>query len=477
MANLSGSDIRNALSAVPGAVGGQMRSFDELAAGANAALAQAPLGLTAEGAAAFLATMAQESAWFRTTEEYAKNGRYAPYIGRTFQQVTWKDNYRAFGKWLNDKGLLNDTEYFVNNPKALADYKWAWLGGVWYFEYKLLWDEANSGDFLGVQKGVNLGSPKSPHTPAGWATRKKAYDGFLRVVTEVLSDSDNIVKDSSPMTDYVPDSNRKPPSSDRPAFAVRFYAKTRISMLGFATTERGWAMHLEACKLYTARTGKKAPGITQGGWSNSVGASAGTHAREGFDWATAPLTDQENRIWQECCRTVGFADWWRRALRGVWSEHNHGVPKDGILSPSAAAQVKAFKLGRNGLAGNGADTSIGAFRNVTFETYLADRDAPKVKINGKFYADFGPLSVRVLNEGWKDGSFSRRTYVIQDWLASLGLYKSKLDGIAGPMTKAAFNEFRRQYLKWNEEDSTGLPGIKSVEWLRKFVNSARKVTQ
>ena len=90
---------------IPGAYGRQVTSTAVLADGANEALRTAPPGLTVQGAAAFLATMAQESASFRATEEYAKNGRYAPYIGRTFEMVTWSSNYRTFGYWCRDEGL------------------------------------------------------------------------------------------------------------------------------------------------------------------------------------------------------------------------------------------------------------------------------------------------------------------------------------------------------------------------------------
>lgn len=463
--SITETHIRKALQAVPGALGGQMKSLSELAEGANSALLQAPAGLTVKGAAAFLATMAQESAWFRTTEEYDKTQPYAPYIGRTFEQITWENNYLLFGLWCKAKGLLADPEQFVKNPKSLADYKWAWLGGVWYFEHAKLWDEANSGNFLGVQKGVNLGDTKSPHTPAGWATRKAAYEAFLSIGDDLMPGR----------TVYVVDSKRKPPPSDRPKFTVKKYPVVKKKINGYWTTDRGWAMYLEACKLYTAKTGKKAPGITQGGWNNTVGASAGTHSREAFDFATAALTDEQNRIWERCCRTVGFASWWRRVLKGVWSEHNHSLPKGGILVSGAVAQVKAFALKRDGLAGNRPDPTIGSLAGATFEKYLTARDAPKHKINGKVYADFGDLSVKALNEAWVSGEFSRRVYVIQDWLNQLGLYKAGLDGDPGMLTKGAFNEFRRKYLGWNESDSTGLPGIKSVEWLCKFVNSSRKV--
>jgi len=185
---LTGANIRAALAAV-GAVGGQMTSFDNLAAGANDALRRAPAGLTAAGAAAFLATMAQESAYFRTTTEYsAGRNRYSPYDGRTFEMLTWEPNYRGFGQWCKTKGLVTDSECFVKNPRSLADYRWAWDGGVWFFQHNGLWKYANRGDFLSVSQGVNGGNGTigSSWKPSGWNARRAMYDSFLRLGSALL---------------------------------------------------------------------------------------------------------------------------------------------------------------------------------------------------------------------------------------------------------------------------------------------------
>ncbi|HEY3472416.1 MAG TPA: hypothetical protein VGL47_45275, partial [Amycolatopsis sp.] len=185
---LTGANIRAALNAV-GAVGGQMTSLDNLAAGANDALRRAPAGLTAPGAAAFLATMAQESAYFRTTTEYsAGRNRYSPYDGRTFEMLTWESNYRGFGQWCKARGLVSDSECFVKNPKSLADYRWAWDGGVWFFAHNGLWSYANRGDFLAVSQGVNGGNGTigSSWKPSGWNARRAMYDSFLRLGDALL---------------------------------------------------------------------------------------------------------------------------------------------------------------------------------------------------------------------------------------------------------------------------------------------------
>jgi putative chitinase len=181
---LTGAMLKSIAGAVPGGASGkQVASWDALAKDCNDACVL--LGFTTyKGYATFIANNCQESGYFRTTEEYAKNGPYAPYIGRTFIQVTWKTNYAAFGKYAVSKKLegLTDPNYFVNNPKRLADVKWAWWGPCWYFSKswggKTLVQIADTSKMpnVAVAKAINMGSPTSPHTPSGMRTRDALYD-------------------------------------------------------------------------------------------------------------------------------------------------------------------------------------------------------------------------------------------------------------------------------------------------------------
>lgn len=185
---VAGPVIRAALDAV-GARTGQIRTDAVLAAGATDALRQAPPGLTVSGAASFLATQAQESDYFRTTEEYnAEDADYAPYWGATFEQVTWKTNYGAFGQWCHDRKLVGDPQIFVRDPKALTAYEWAWLGGVWFFERFGLWRYANAGDHYAVSQGVNRGpnSIGTPATPRHWPARLAMFEAFRAAGTALL---------------------------------------------------------------------------------------------------------------------------------------------------------------------------------------------------------------------------------------------------------------------------------------------------
>lgn len=189
---VTGAVIRDALAAV-GAVGGQIGTFDELAAGADAALCRvdsgrASAGLTAAGAASFLADKAQESAYFRTTTEYGSGQRYAPYVGRTFQQISWSANYRLFGRWCAARGLVDDPETFVRDPASLSDHAWAWLGGTWYFEANDLWRCANAGDHYAVSQGVNRGAGAIGTTaaPLHWPARSRMFEAFRRAGDALL---------------------------------------------------------------------------------------------------------------------------------------------------------------------------------------------------------------------------------------------------------------------------------------------------
>lgn len=196
---LSGEVIRAALAAA-GAVGKQIRSFDELAAGAAGALRQAPAGLTPAGAAAFLATCAIESAWFRTTVEYGSSLRYDPYRGRTFVQLTWEANYLGFGRWCHARGLVADPLVFVRDPVQLGAFAFAWLGPVYYFEVTRLWEWANAGDFRRVSQAVNGGRSRAgtAFLPHGMGDRQAMYEVFLRAGADLLPASPSPTPRSAP---------------------------------------------------------------------------------------------------------------------------------------------------------------------------------------------------------------------------------------------------------------------------------------
>ncbi|OII61216.1 hypothetical protein BJP40_06730 [Streptomyces sp. CC53] len=96
---------------------------------------------------------------------------------------------------------------------------------------------------------------------------------------------------------------------------------------------------------------------TQGSWSTSVAASAGTHAGGGVvDLVPANNTNVA------ALRAVGFAAWNRGAAWGSpsFAPHIHAVAiGDPTASPAAQAQVASFFAGGNGLANGGPDNFAG----------------------------------------------------------------------------------------------------------------------
>ena len=169
--------------------GGQIESLDALAAGCNQALHAG--GVTdPRQAAAFLATQMFESAYFRTSSEYlgapgttyrANQNRYYPYIGRTFEQITWRENYAAMGAWAAQHRLngVTDPDIFVKAPTLLGTAPWYWLGGTWFWSAKGLWAVAKTGDFARVTQIVNGGT-------SGLAARTVIYNALLQYGSALL---------------------------------------------------------------------------------------------------------------------------------------------------------------------------------------------------------------------------------------------------------------------------------------------------
>lgn len=117
----------------------------------------------------------------------------------------------------------------------------------------------------------------------------------------------------------------------------------------------------------------------QGGYSNSVSASAGTHGRAAVDISCAGLsTRQCNQIVRKM-RKVGFAAWRRDTSEGPWIRHIHAVPIGGNLSAAAHRQVHAYKRGRNGLVNNRRDRHTRRYRKNTWEKYNRRKNQRKKK--------------------------------------------------------------------------------------------------
>lgn len=136
---------------------------------------------TVNRAAMFLAQIGHESVSLRYTEEIQKIARYSPYIGRTFIQITWDYNYRAFGQYAVAHHIhgLTDPARFVNHPAELAADAWAWYGAVWYWTTHNLNAPSDARDFNTVTRIINGGTN-------GWDDRLNRYKLNLGLGNAIL---------------------------------------------------------------------------------------------------------------------------------------------------------------------------------------------------------------------------------------------------------------------------------------------------
>ncbi len=94
--------------------------------------------------------------------------------------------------------------------------------------------------------------------------------------------------------------------------------------------------------------------LMQGSWSNSVGASGGTHSGAGAMDVWPANGDWKAAV--DLIRGLGGIAWHRTPAQGNWAEHIHSItPGVPGLSANAQAQVSNFRSGYNGLVGNGPD--------------------------------------------------------------------------------------------------------------------------
>lgn len=130
--------------------------------------------------------------------------------------------------------------------------------------------------------------------------------------------------------------------------AVRMNERT-AAMLANA---RGWLTSNGGCPPTRASSRN----VTQGSYSRSVSASAGTHDGGGaLDLSVAGLSATQRARLVRALREAGFAAWLRK--RPTFdSDHVHALAiGDPDLPASARNQVEAYFNGRDGLVGNRRD--------------------------------------------------------------------------------------------------------------------------
>lgn len=116
--------------------------------------------------------------------------RYDPYRGRGYIQVTWKENYDAFGAWCKKYNVVSDAGTFTKNPESLATKAYVALTGIWEFDQKhgsqTLWQiaDASSSPWSRVSRAINTGNPDSSFPAYAEGLRTKIINAVLAVTPD-----------------------------------------------------------------------------------------------------------------------------------------------------------------------------------------------------------------------------------------------------------------------------------------------------
>lgn len=186
--------------------------IDALAAGLLAAQCTNPKRI-----AMALAQWGFESDNFVATEEYASGAAYegrtdlgntqpgdgVRFKGRSWIQITGRNNYAAFSRWAFANGFVTSATYFVDNPKMLADLQYAGLGAAWYWtvarpDINALCD---AGDLVTVTRRINGGTNGLEDSPEGTPGRRTRYNRALSLgdqLLEITTTGDDFMSALSP---------------------------------------------------------------------------------------------------------------------------------------------------------------------------------------------------------------------------------------------------------------------------------------
>lgn len=117
-----------------------------------------------------LAQLAHESDGFCTLEEYASGAAYEGrkdlgnikagdgkrYKGRGPIQLTGRDNYRAFTKWIRQ--IVSNAPDFEAQPELVAEFPWAAWAVFYFWSTRKLNTIADNDDLINLTKKINGGT-------------------------------------------------------------------------------------------------------------------------------------------------------------------------------------------------------------------------------------------------------------------------------------------------------------------------------
>jgi hypothetical protein len=241
-------------------------------------------------------------------------------------------------------------------------------------------------------------------------------------------------------------------------------AQTHVQFDGFTTTVRTVKMVKEARFLFKLRGGGAHPGISQGGWSNLVKASSGTHSQDAMDDKIRLMGLTRRKLWEWCNWEVGFAGWIRDYIAGLWPTHFHKLPKGGVLSDSADRQIVQWHQGDNALTNDRNYPRIlsSGFVNRTWESYSDHRPSGKVDLSG-LVAAFKVGKPTALSQNAGDNDVQQVQRALNHFLDS----KLLIDGIPGSSTKGVYATYQARLYgvpKWSP-DANSIPGPDSLHRL------------
>ncbi|MER7893781.1 peptidoglycan-binding domain-containing protein [Micromonospora sp. NPDC094482] len=140
-----------------------------------------------------------------------------------------------------------------------------------------------------------------------------------------------------------------------------------VTLRGAQVNTRTRSMLFEAERLLGAQLT-----ITQGSYSSSTPASAGTHDGGGaLDLSVSGMSSTYRTNVVRQLRRVGFAAWLRTPSQGDWPYHIHAIAlADTDQSIGAQHQAGDYYLGLNGLANRAADDGPAVTPKLSWEEYL-----------------------------------------------------------------------------------------------------------
>lgn len=168
----------------------------------NEALVQA--GATTINRVAMLtAQVGHESVGLKYMAEIASGAAYEgrrdlgntqPGDGRRFKghgpiQITGRANHAAVSRWAHSKGYVPTPTFFVDQPAALGDDRYGFLGVTWYWVVARprLNAMADAGDLLGCTRAVNGGTNGLADRQRRWNLARTFGDRLLPTVEDELS--------------------------------------------------------------------------------------------------------------------------------------------------------------------------------------------------------------------------------------------------------------------------------------------------